>query len=168
MGKGLFKIPLKRSTPMVDGSNQSLAGSSEIKVWNYRNGLNLAKSEERERKKNIFTSFLLLREIGSKKNQGLKNGGWENRRQTWLPRAFLGGGGEKFRVSRSDSFLFTNVFFLHVEKYHLDNLGSSFYPFLTAHLIWDAYDTRSRKHLDQEGLRKISALSATIACWVQS
>lgn len=65
-------------------------------------------------------------------------------------------------------FLFTNVFFFLIEKYHLNNLSLSFYPFLTIHLIWDASGRRNRKHLDQEGLRKILALSAPVTCRVQS
>lgn len=137
----------------------------QVSVYEVVGMIQIWPNQKRGRK-NIFPSFLILREIGNKKNQGLKNEDWEHRIGTWLPRAFLEKN-KKFSFPKVTFFLFTNVIFFLIEKYHLNNLGSFFYPLLTIHLIWDAYDTRSRKHLDQEGLRKISALSATIVCRVE-
>jgi len=48
--KCYLKYLYKRSTPVVDGPNQSSAGSSGISVWSCRNDPDLAKSEEREKK----------------------------------------------------------------------------------------------------------------------
>lgn len=165
--KCYLKYLHKRSTPVVVGPNQSLAGSSEISVWNYRNDPNLATSEESEEKK-TFLTFLILRAVGNKKNQGRKKGTEEGEYEHGFLEPLLGGK-KKSPAFPKMTFSSSQRCFSSLRRNIISMiLVHPFYSLLTIHLIWDAYDTGSREHLDQESLRKISALSATVACRDQS
>lgn len=85
----------------------------------------MATSEESEEKK-TFLTFLILRAVGNKKNQGRKKGTEEGEYEHGFLEPLLGGKKKKSSISKNDLFLFTEVFFFLTEKYHLHDLSSSF------------------------------------------
>lgn len=152
--KCYLKYLHKRSTPVVVGPNQSLAGSSEISVRNCRNDPNLATSEE-SKEKNTFLTFWILRAVGNKKNQGRKKGTEEGEYEHDFLEPLLGEQ-KKSSISKNDLFLFTEVLFFLMEKYHLHDRSSSFLfsPYYSFDLrcLWHRKQRASRSGKSEKDL----------------
>lgn len=167
VGKCCFKYLYKKSTPVVDGLSWSFTRKSqrsayELQAW--RNDPNLTNSEDRE---NIFPSALILREMGNKKYQSVKNGHWGSKVWEWLSRSLLG---EKKNVERISKSAFSSSQMRFSSCLRSITSITLVHPFVFFLLfVWPEMliKPRNRMRLDQEGLKKISSSSSTITCWVQ-
>lgn len=152
---------------MVDGLSWSFTRKSQRSAYEITGMKEWSKFDHSEDRENIFPSALILREMGNKKYQSVKNGDWGSKVWKWLSRSLLG----KKKMLRE----FPKVAFSSSQMCFsscLRNITSItlVHPFVFFLLfVWPEMliKPRNRKRLDQEGLKKISSSSSTITCWVQ-